>query len=606
MLPPELDLVVHATHEAGAKVGGIGAVLDGILADPTYNRVVGRTILVGPYDPSNLTEVERIRAPSNGFQVIYSTLDGASGIDADLARAFERIELYYHVNILYGKRRFGGVQHEVLLIDPRDVVASVENSFKYHLWDRYGIDSRLFESSWEYEWFIRAAEPSFAALQALTGDGEYTRPPALRAPRSGRAVILAHEWLGVPLALSATFHKPGAFRTVFYAHEVATVRPLVEDNPGHDTRFYNVLKAARSQGLFLEDAFGDRRSFFKHALLTAAASFDSVLAVSDLIVDELHFLSRRFAERPIALVYNGVPDPRITLAEHNSSVARMQQYARALLGKRPTWIFTHVTRLVASKGLWRDLQVMEELDPALAERGETAMLFTLSSAVPAGRRTNDVAMWESEYGWPVEHREANGDLIGPEVEYYRAIQEFNGRAKASRIVLFNQYGWNPDRCGTRMPEDMQPTDIRYGTHLEFGQSIYEPFGIGQLEPLATGAICCLSSVCGCLGFIRQAGGLELPNIVVGDYVTLPPSLSGLTLEELLRLGQLEREKVEAVESARVAKEIFESLPRAPEAAERLLEDGAALSQRMSWKVVVEEGLLPALWNTFQPIERAQP
>jgi hypothetical protein len=598
MLPPELDLVVHATHEAGAKVGGIGAVLDGILADPTYNRIVGRTILVGPFDPSNLTELERIRAPANRFQIIYSTLEGVSNVEAELARAFERIELYYHVNILYGKRGFGQSQQEVLLIDPRDVVASVENTFKFHLWEKCGVDSRLYESSGEFEWFIRAAEPSFAALQALVGDGEHQRPPKLRLPRAGRAVLLAHEWLGIPLALSAAFHQPGAYRTIFYAHEVATVRLLVEDNLGHDTRFYNVMNAAREQGLFLEDVFGDRSNYFKHALLTAAGGFDGVLAVSDMVVDELRFLSQQFAERPILLVYNGVPSPQLTLEEHNTSMARMQQYAETLLGLRPTWVFTHVTRLVRSKGLWRDLKVLEELDAALAARGETAVLFTLSSALPVGRREEDVSNWEADYGWPVAHRDGNGDLVGPEVGYYQAIEEFNQRAKASRVILFNQYGWSPDRCGTRMPQDMQPTDIRFGTNLEFGQSIYEPFGIGQLEPLATGAICCVSSVCGCLGFIKQANGAEHPNVIVGDYVTLPRSLHTVGLDGLLRLGEAEREAVETAESRRVAEKILTSLPRSREAAERLLQEGNALSQRMSWKVVVEDGLLPALMNSF--------
>jgi hypothetical protein len=598
MLSPELDLVVHATHEAGAKVGGIGAVLEGILADATYNRIVNRTILVGPFDPSNLTELERINTLSNGFQTIYSTLDGVSQIGEDLARAFERIELYYHVNILYGKRRFGAAQHEVLLIDPRDVVVSVENAFKFHLWEHFGIDSRLYESSGEYESFVRAAEPSFAALQALVGDGDYPRPPRLRASRGGRMVLLSHEWLGVPLALSAFFHQPGAYRTFFYAHEVATVRPLVEDNLGHDTRFYNVMKAARSRGLFLEDVFGDRSAFFKHALLTAAPEFNGILAVSDLIVEEMHFLSQRFTLRPISLVYNGIPSPQVSLDERSESLARMKEYGATLTGTHPTWVFTHVTRLVRSKGLWRDLKVMEELDGSLAARGETAMLFTLSSTVPAGRREQDVLRWEKEYGWPVTHHEGNGDLIGPEADYYRSIQDFNGRAKASRIVLFNQYGWTPDRCGTRMPTGMQPMDIRYGTHLEFGQSIYEPFGIGQLEPLAAGALCCLSSVCGCIGFIKQVGGGELPNVVVGDYVTLPASLRGLGLDGLLHLDQREREMVEAVESARVARRILEFLPRTAADAERLLDQGAALSRKLSWQVVVEEGLLPALLNGF--------
>ena len=46
-------LVVHATHEAGLKLGGIGAVLDGLLGSPAYNETVGRTILVGPINPWN-------------------------------------------------------------------------------------------------------------------------------------------------------------------------------------------------------------------------------------------------------------------------------------------------------------------------------------------------------------------------------------------------------------------------------------------------------------------------------------------------------------------------------------------------------------------------
>jgi hypothetical protein len=598
MLPPELDLVVHATHEAGAKVGGIGAVLDGILAEATYNRTVRRTVLVGPYDPSNLTELERIQAPRNAFLVLYSTLDGVSNIGQELARAFERIELFYHVNIIYGKRRFGEMEHEVLLVDPREVVASVENNFKFQLWERYGVDSRLYESSGEFEWFLRAAEPSFAALQALVGDGDYPRPPKLRPPRPGRAVLIAHEWLGVPLALSAAIHQPEAYRTVLYAHEVATVRRLVEGNLGYDTRFYNVLHAARRQGLFLEDVFGDQRSFFKHALLTTATEFNGILAVSDLTMEELRFLSRSFAARPMTLVYNGIPSPAITLPERHVSKARMQQYGENLLSMRPTWVFTHVTRLVPSKGLWRDLKVMEELDAKLARSGETAILFTLSSAVPAGRRADDALHWEAAYDWPVVHREGNGDLIGPEVDYYHAITEFNQRAKSSRILLFNQYGWSPDRCGTRMPPDMQSTDIRYGTDLEFGQSIYEPFGIGQLEPLAAGAICCLSNVCGCVGFIGQAGGMKVPNVVIADYVTLPPSWRELDLDGLLRLDENDREMVEAGESARVADKILRCLPRSAAEAERLLQDGSALSQRMSWKIVVEDGLLPALLNMF--------
>ncbi len=43
-----IPLLAHVTHEAGEKIGGIGAVLDGLLGSSAYNHMVGRTILLGP------------------------------------------------------------------------------------------------------------------------------------------------------------------------------------------------------------------------------------------------------------------------------------------------------------------------------------------------------------------------------------------------------------------------------------------------------------------------------------------------------------------------------------------------------------------------------
>ncbi len=603
MLPPELDLVVHATHEAGARVGGIGAVLDGILAEPTYNRVVRRTILVGTFDPSDPVERERLRASRNGFSVLYSTLDEISQIDAALARAFERIELYYHVNILYGTRRFGDAQHEILLIDPRDVVSSVVARFKYHLWERYSIQSEHYESSPEYERTVYAAEPSFTALQALVGEGGIGKPPHLRAPRMGRKVLIAHDWMGVPLALCASGRlepepPDRRYRTVFYAHEVTTARHLVEDHPGHDTRFYNVLKAAHRQGLSLEGVFGDQRSLFEHALVTAAVQFDGVLAVSDVTMEELHFLSRGFAARPIALVYNGIRDVHLSLADRQASRARMRDYIQSLLGYRPDWVFTHVSRLGPSEGLWRDVGILSRLDAEWARRGEKGVLLTLACSNPAGRPAENVRRWEREYCWPVAHHTDNGELAGAEIGYYRFIEDYNKRARASRVILINQFGWGSDRCGERMPAEMRPDDVYHGSDLEFGLSIYEPFGIGQVEPLPAGVLCCMSTACGCLGLVRQLGRSKLPNILAADYVTLPHGLQTVDIAQLLAIGQQERDMVEASEAARVASRIIERLPRSNDAVDRLLQDGYDLSRGMSWKVIAEEGFLPALVGLF--------
>ncbi len=575
------DLVVHATHEAGVKVGGIGAVLDGLLREPAYNAAVARTLLVGPFNRDHATEMERLFAPRNKLRVRYFSTAGIYDVPETLAQALTEIEMTFQVALLYGTRRFGVYEHEIVLVDARHVRDDVVREYKYHLWERYGIDSYRYEQNPEYETFVRAAEPSLAAVQAIVGQ----IPP--------RAVIIAHEWLGLPFVFSLQRHHPGEGKTVFYAHEVATVRPLVENHPGHDTRFYNVMYAARDRGLFLPDVFGDQSHAFKHALLMAAASLDGFFAVGDLVVDELRFLSPHFAQRRIDLVYNGVPSQRISLDERQVSTERLRTYAQNLLGFRPTWVFSHVTRMVVSKALWRDIRVMAFLDGMLAAHGERAVLFTLSSAIPTGRRAEDVWRWEAEYGWPVYHRADNGDLVGLEVDYYRAIQAFNQQAQATRIVLVNQFGWDRERCGRRMPPDMQFADLRQGTHLEFGQSIYEPFGIAQVEPLTAGALCCVSNVCGCVGFVHKAGGDSVANVVVADYVT-PVAALHLDIPHLLAIGQQTRDMIEAATARKVAMALAERLPRTPEAAHLGLETGFALAQRMSWDVVVRDYLIPAM------------
>jgi hypothetical protein len=44
----KLRLAIHSTHEAAEKIAGIGAVLDGVLPQVSYQKVFPTTILVGP------------------------------------------------------------------------------------------------------------------------------------------------------------------------------------------------------------------------------------------------------------------------------------------------------------------------------------------------------------------------------------------------------------------------------------------------------------------------------------------------------------------------------------------------------------------------------
>src|SRR5688500_2056016 len=240
---------------------------------------------------------------------------------------------------------------------------------------------------------MRLAQPAVAALHAL-GCGTTSEP----------CVILSHEYMGMPTCLAAIPEGDRAtFRTIFHAHECAPMRRIAEVHPGHDTMFYNVMRAAIAQGHYVEDVFGDQGGYYKHALVKAARFCDNIFAVGDYTLKEMRFLGADFATVDAQLAYNGVPHWRISVDEKMASRNKLRKYCKALLKYEPDYVFTHVTRLVPSKGLWRDLRVLEHVEQMLRQRNESAVLFTLSTEVPS-RRGDDVRSMEARYHWPVVHR----------------------------------------------------------------------------------------------------------------------------------------------------------------------------------------------------------
>jgi hypothetical protein len=589
---PGFRLVIHATHEAGVKVGGIGAVLDGLLGSEAYNAGVRETMLVGTMDVSNSEEMRRLLSPSNALDVAYSSVHDIADGGPDLVDRLREIERQHNVTILYGTRAFGDARHRVLLVDGQHADPDRVNAFKAQLYQRFGIQSDRYEGQPEYSLFVDAAEAQYEALTAIVGDTEGT--------------IVAHEFMGLPFCYSAIIHAPDRYRTVFYGHETVAVRPIIESHPGHDTMFYNVLAQAAADGRYLDDVFGDQSAFFKYALVRPVpAHIDNIVAVGDWVVKEMRFLGPTWANVHIDLVYNGVPSQRTTLSQKQQSRACLQQYCMNLLGYRPDYVFTHVTRFVPSKGLWRDIAVMQHLAPVLAQRGKRAVLFVLATVIPVGRPPDAVFEMEARYGWPVYHEEttvqAGGqsvpDLVSHEIPFYHAADEFNRTHDAGAIVLVNQFGWSRGRCGLRMPPNMQFIDIRRGSDLEFGQSVYEPFGIAQVEPLSYGALCVISRICGCVGFLERVGGIAEPNVLLADYTDVTPRPT--TVQAALSIGQAQRDRVEARQAAEIAHEIMARLPESEEQQDQILKSGYRLSQGMSWEVVAKDYFLPALEHARQ-------
>ena len=146
---------------------------------------------------------------------------------------------------------------------------------------------------------------------------------------------------------------------------------------------------------------------------------------------------------------------------------------------------------------------------------------------------------------------------------------------------------------------MEFVDIRRGTDVEFGLSIYEPFGIAQLEPLTFGGICVITNVCGCAGFLRDVAGPEgVKNVIVADFTRIDTARFP-DVEDMLQIDRSVRDSIEQAEAERVAMQICSRLPKNDADIESMINTGYALAKDMSWDTVVNNYLLPSLQKVYQ-------
>ena len=563
-----MTTLVHVTHEAVQQAGGIGAVLRGLITARSYQSHCQRTILLGP-----LADPDGAQPLGPDGELLY---DASRNIRAtQVADRLSAVERAFGVRLVYGRRLLTQdgrrAAPEVLLVDVSHPPQRL-NEFKRDLFLRFGLESHRYEQHWEYEQYLRLAEPGFAAVRSLIGDAPF--------------LLLAHEFMGLGTAFKALM-SDAACKTLFYAHEVATVRLLVEERPGRDIAFYNALRQARANGQYIDELFGPQDGYFKHALVSQAYRLDAVLAVGDWVVEELRFLGPEFAARPIDLVYNGVPAAELSVAEREAAREKVRASGAALLGWTPDLVFTHVARLVASKGLWRDLLVLEHLDRHLWQKGQRVLFIAL--ATETGRRDPEDVQRMAAYGWPLVHREGGSDLSSGELKFDLLVRAFNARTRAVKALFVNQFGWDQQSCAF-LPANAEFADLRRGSDVEFGQSIYEPFGISQVECLSAGTISVVSDVCGCRGFVCQAAGeAGLGGFIEGAYTQL---------DEAARAGQpigvRECTQAEALQSQVVASALARQLSTGATGRNRLLAEGYAAARKMSWERVAEDMLLPVL------------
>lgn len=578
-----MRVAVHITHEALYKIGGIGEVLNGLCTSSNYFSFFDRTLLYGPlfeYIGSAST-----RLGKDGV-VYYSSRDNYDV--GHFGGLFKTILEKYQIEIVYGKRRlFSDLNPskkatvDVLLVDVTKMKRDLVDYQKYRFWELFGITSDRYEREWDYEQYFRLSLPYFELLKAL-----FSKPQ--------RFYHFSHEYMGVPcllaLELSPEF-SPETHQRIFYAHEIAPVRRLIENHPGHDVTFYNILQNAKYTGKLLEDVFGSQMDWYRTALVKASQRFERIFAVSDWVAEEYVFLVGGADNRKVRVVYNGLPLDHATFEEKLHSRRKFEQCLDSKGCGQVDLIFSHTCRLVKSKGIWRDLIFLSLLDPLLKKENLTGIYILLASQIPQGRPQELVDIMVKEYGWPFNHRIGWPDLVGYEVDIYNIIESFNQRAKAIRAIFINQYGLSKRKCGIDFPEDITTKDLKLATDVELGMSIYEPFGISHIEVLPSGGVPLISSSCGVHFLLEKTFPDDFKPYISVDFLNqakvLPENL-------LLSLTSEKREMLEELTLASELYQIFRAIPKNNDERERLFDQVQNYLARLDWEYIVKHFFLPSL------------
>ena len=560
-------VAIHVTHEAIQKIGGIGSVLHGLLTSKEYQKKFPISLLYTPLFYSEWSFEKRLGKKA---EVLYSKRDGYC--PEPWKKIFGPIEEKFGVAITYGKKHFAK-EHSgenptvanIVAVDIWQMPDTVVNAFKFKLWEEYALESDKFRQDHDYEQYLRIAICLPEILKALYG---------VNVPLT----LFAHEYMGIPSGLSL---KKGV-KKFFYAHEVSTMRMVVENLPGHDLSFYNILKLDQKNGISFEETFGKYPTHSRHQLIKRIDRFDGILAVSQLIKEEILYLLPNMNPKKIHTVYNGIPIEKVPYSEKVEGRALLKEYCKNLFSFEPDFIFTHVTRLVTSKGLWRDTRLLAEVDRFLHQQKKRGVFILLSTLVGGGRPPEEIFKMEEKYGWPAEHREGWPDLIGTEIDLHHQFQFFNKKAKAIRCLFINQFGFEAHSCGKKMPPKTHLKHLRLASDIELGLSTYEPFGIAPLESIPFGGIPVVSDASGCAYLLKEI--LKPDEYQIVHFTTLPPAFQKKyqTKENFLKISQFERDVLETILCQKEALQTANLLPKNEKERKSRFETMQKKSHRLDW------------------------
>ena len=362
---------------------------------------------------------------------------------------------------------------------------------------------------------------------------------------------------------------------------------MVEDSPGHEVSFDNLLRLAQANGNRLEDDFGSQAHNYRSELVKRVNRLDGILAVGDNVRDQMLYLQPEVEPEKIHLVYNGISFKPLTWAEIQSNKQIIADYCETLFNFRPDYIFqSHITRPGYLQGAVAGRPAA--LPPGReVHRGGQKGVFTSSSAPwppEAGTRPRSSA-WKKTTAGPSSTRKVGPDLDGAENDVFMNLSLFNARSRAIKGVFLNQFGFSNQTSGKRVPEGADLLTLRSAADVEFGLSTYEPFGIAQLETFPYGGLPILSRACGCSYLVEKAAPPDCSLII--DYAEQPVN-SPVNLSDpdtLKGLSFAERTALEEALADQYAPTLFERIY--PEQRRDHFLKMSKAAPNMSWEVIAQ-------------------
>ncbi len=601
-------IAVHITHEACRKYGGIGSVITGLCTNREFNEYFDRSVLYGPLfqvgayggasrqnqqasDPSaerpSLFAERPSVADAPPSEIPFEIIDCGDLLDPLCDK--------FGIDVIYGKRILVDESNpvssrsvDVVLVDTEGMAADFVKEFKTSLQDSFAFSS-LDYSEHELDQYLKMGIPYPEIMKCLY-------------PQDATFYHFAHEFMGIPaiLALLLSQKDRRDDRLIYYAHEIPPCRTAVESETGHDISFYNRMRLNRRRNRSFESVYGSQFHSCRAELVKCTVYCDRVIAVSELVLEEYLYFIPQVEKQKMRVVYNGIPVSHASFNRKMQSRKLLQRYVKNLIGYVPDYIFTHVSRSVVSKGIWRDIALLHVLDRLLQGRRQTAVYILLSTSAGSGRDAKAILDMEDRYGWPVTHHEGWPDLVGYESDIYRSIGLLNSRSKNLKGLYLNQFGFSRSACGARMPEQAEFIDLRMGSDAEFGLSIYEPFGISQLEVMPFGGIAVLSTSCGALSALQEYLGecgqkLYVPfDFIGGGQAAYEKAINGQTSLEQAPSEFIDSEsgvtpnpmEIESAVIEKMGYQLMEILPKHDRDRRLAFEIAQQQAERLGWNNAV--------------------